>query len=310
MTEPHRPSLDERARRRLVHLHSGRATPADQREVNRWRHRSDQHAQAYQHAQQVWDLLGALGDDAASADPPPLPKWRRYRPRALAAAALIAGLMLVPALLPWRVWNADLRTAVGEVRRVPLADGSVLLMNGDSAVDLRLDGPQRRLIVHRGEALLKVAKDPSRPFVAQAGGARIRVTGTVFDVDRRADGEVRVVVAEGQVVASDAENQVTLGANQQVHWRQGRLGEPAPVAAHQALAWQRGHLVFQDRPLADVVGDLARYHPQRLVLLGDELRQRRVSGVFDIARPDAALTAIAASLAIDLHRFPGLVVIY
>lgn len=309
LPDPSGTDLDQQARAWLVRLHSGRADPDDYRKANRWRHQSDQHARAYQRAERLWTLLGDLGERATLVDPVPLPRHRRGRSRALAASMLVA-LIVVPALLPWRVWTADLRTAVGEVRRVPLADGSVLTLNADSAVNLRLSGPRRRVILLRGEALFQVAQDQQRPFLVEAGDARIRVTGTAFDVERGDDGEVRLIVAQGSVAALDNEHRLHLHANQQVRWRQGRLGDPAPIDAHQALAWRRGHLVFQDRPLAAVVDDLARYHPQRLILLGDELRQQRVSGVFDTAHPDRALTAIAASLAIDLHRFPGLVVIY
>ncbi|WP_101676355.1 FecR family protein [Alloalcanivorax mobilis] len=313
---PHHPAptpdipLDEQARHWLVYLHSGRADSADHRAANRWRHRSDQHAHAYRRAERLWGLLGALGDSAATVDPNPLPRRRRSWPLTLAAAAMLAALMIAPALLPWRVWNADLRTAVGEIRRVPLSDGSVLTLNGDSAVDLDLQGQHRRVVLRRGEALFQVAKDPTRPFLVQAGDARMRVTGTVFDVDLRADDEVRLVVAQGHVQATGRHQQQHVSANQQLHWRRGELGERSAVNAHRALAWQHGQLIFQDRPLAAVIDDLSRYHPGHLMLLGEQLRQLRVTGVFDTDHPDQALNAIAASLSINLHRFPGVVVIY
>ncbi len=39
--------------------------------------------------------------------------------------------------LPWRAWNADYRTAVGERRTVMLADGTSIVLDTDSTIDIR-----------------------------------------------------------------------------------------------------------------------------------------------------------------------------
>ncbi|WP_440862721.1 FecR domain-containing protein [Symbiopectobacterium purcellii] len=54
--------------------------------------------------------------------------------------------------LPYRYWLADQRTAIGEIRRLTLDDGSVLTLNTDSAVNLRFDTRQRTVELVQGEA--------------------------------------------------------------------------------------------------------------------------------------------------------------
>src|SRR3546814_2061558 len=89
-------------------------------------------------------------------------------------------------------------TSVGEIRRVPLADGSIAAINTASAIDVKLDDAARHVRVVEGEAWFQVARDKQRPFVVAAGRARVRAVGTAFSVRRRAGG-ADVLVTEGEV---------------------------------------------------------------------------------------------------------------
>ncbi|MFP1682141.1 sigma-70 family RNA polymerase sigma factor [Alloalcanivorax sp. C16-1] len=237
----------------------------------------------------------------------------KYIARALAhCRALVAALVVivvVAAALPWSLWTADARTGAGERRTLTLADGSRVILNGRSAINIDITDQRRRVEVVRGEALFQVAKDPDHPFLVRAGDARVRVTGTRFEVRRR-DGTVRLTVAEGSVRAGDGHRHRSLRAGQQVHWRRGRLGEVETVDAAATLAWARGRLVFRDRPLGELLAELRPYHPDRLVLLNNELADRRVSGTFAADQPEAVLSALTQTLPVRALRLPGMVLLY
>ncbi|MBU59572.1 MAG: hypothetical protein CL543_11880 [Alcanivorax sp.] len=237
----------------------------------------------------------------------------KYIARALAHCrallAAVAVLLVVAAGLPWSVWTADARTGAGEQRTLTLADGSRVTLNGRSAINIDVTGDHRRVEVVRGEALFQVAKDRAHPFLGRADDARVRVTGTRFEVRHR-DGVTRLTVAEGSVVAGDGRRERTLTADQQVHWRDGRIGPVAAVDADAVLAWARGRLVFRDRPLGELLTDLRPYHPDRLVLLNDDLAGRRVSGTFATDEPEAVLSALTQTLPVRALRLPGVVVLY
>ncbi|WP_133490032.1 FecR domain-containing protein [Alcanivorax sp. 24] len=310
----HRPSpLDQEANRWLTHLHSGRAREQDHRDLDRWRRRSPAHEAAYQRAETLWRQLGALTAEQVSTDirPPdhreaaPPSRHPRAFPLALAAAVMLA--LVVLGQSPWRQWQADLRTAAGEQLSLDLADGSHLVLNGNSAANWHLDADSRRMELLRGEALFQVAADHQRPFTVQAGDARIRVTGTRFNVTRDGD-DVLLTVIEGQVVASGPKRRETLTPGQAVRWKDGGLRPPIAVDAAQAEAWTRGRLIVRDLPLEAVARRLERYQDTPIWVLGDA-RHRRVSGVFDTADPAAMLTALAASLSIHQYRLPGLIIL-
>src|SRR3546814_14675503 len=58
----------------------------------------------------------------------------------------------------------------GEVRRIALEDGSVVMLNGNSAVQVRYQDDMRRVILRRGEASFEVAHNVQRPFVVSEIG--------------------------------------------------------------------------------------------------------------------------------------------
>jgi len=67
---------------------------------------------------------------------------------------------------------------MGEIRQVPLADGSRLTLDERSRVSVQYETATRRVRLEFGEVLFEVAKDPKRPFVVQAGNIRVRAVGT------------------------------------------------------------------------------------------------------------------------------------
>ncbi len=230
--------------------------------------------------------------------------------RAWLAAAVLVLMVVAAAQLPWRVWGADQRTAAGEQRVLTLADGSRVTLAGDSAINLDLSGERRRVSLLRGRAYFQVAPDPARPFLVDAGDARVRVTGTRFEVRRDSGDRVRLTVAEGQVIATGEHRRLTLKAGEQVHWTRGRLGDSQRVDVGRVLAWLEGRLVFRDQPLEQILQELAPHHPDRLILLNRALGERRFSGTFDTAKPDAALSALSQTLPLTTRRLPGVVILY
>lgn len=301
-------SLLAQAREWQVLLHSGRATAADHLAAKAWRERSAAHEQAAGEVDRLWALLGQVEQPA---NPRTLPPPRRRSAR-WAVPLASAALLLLALWLPqgaWLGWYADVATAPGEVRSITLDDGSILTLNGATALDWTLGDGRRTLRLYRGEVDLQVAKDASRPFTVEAGPARIRVTGTHFDVDY--DGrDVVLAVTEGQVQASDAASQpLAVGANQQVHWHADRIQQVQPLDARQQLAWQRGKLVFRAQPLSEVFAALEHSQGQRVIFLDDSVRELKVTGVFAHDDPQAVLRAIESNLPVRLVRLPGLLLV-
>jgi len=117
----------------------------------------------------------------------------RLRGLAIAACALVA---LTGAWLYFE--RGSYSTAIGEQRSLRLEDGSNVDLNSRSKVRVRYSDHERHVELLEGQALFRVTKDPSRPFVVATDNTHVRAVGTQFDVYRKSSGTV-VTVLEGRV---------------------------------------------------------------------------------------------------------------
>src|SRR5690606_23248529 len=100
------------------------------------------------------------------------------------AASLVACAWLMATWLPGPAGPAMHRTALGEVLRLPLADGSAVTLNSASEIRVDFSASHRQIDLLRGEALFDVARDVRRPFVVAADGVEVVAVGTSFSVHR------------------------------------------------------------------------------------------------------------------------------
>ena len=139
-------------------------------------------------------------------------------------------LALVGVIVTIALSSNTIETRVGEWRTVQLADGSTVSTGPNTLMQVDYSDGTRRINLARGEAMFKVTKDPSRPFIVNAGGAVARAVGTRFGVERRED-RIRVTVAEGKVAvvrgdqAAALEHAVDLSVAQGARRGRGR-GNP------------------------------------------------------------------------------------
>jgi transmembrane sensor len=238
-----------------------------------------------------------------------------YRParRALLAGGIAAVAVLAVfgtgALGPLAGLYADYSTGVGERRRIVLEDGSIIQLNTASAVSVDYSARLRRISLGAGEAAFEVAKDAARPFVVAAADGQIEAVGTVFNV-RRDGAETDVTVNEGAVAVRylDAQD-IRLTAGQHATYGPSGISGPTPTDADTAMAWQRGRLIFNRRPLGEVVAELRRYRIKPIVIANDEARALLITGVFDLADSDLLLREITQMTPARLVELPFLTVL-
>jgi transmembrane sensor len=228
---------------------------------------------------------------------------------ALAAAACIA--FVFGGNLMLRI-EADHMTATAEQRRVQLADGTVVLLAPESAIDVAYGEAARRVRLLKGRAYFEVAAD-RRPFAVQAREVEARDIGTAFDVGLDARG-VDVAVREGIVdvsaarVAAAVAERLLAGDWVRVTMT-GRI-ERGRLPADQVASWMQGQLVVKNRPVGEVVDALRPYFDGLVVLRGAALADEPLTGVYNLSDPVEALRAVARAQGASMHRIsPWLIVI-
>lgn len=294
-------SLSDEAIDWVVRLHSGTASEPDRAGFSAWRAQSAGHEAAAAEAEALWNGLGTAGGQVRSGA-------GRLGRRALMLGGGVALLGLAATGTPQlrRRLMADHATGVGETREITLPDGSRAALNSSTALALDYSASLRRVRLLEGQALFTVQPDTARPFQVAAGEGWSRAVGTAFDVDMRAE-SVAVTVVEGRVAVGldgSAAPSVLLGADEAVRYGRGGVAAPQQVDAAMATAWRRGKLIFNRRPLEDVVSELQRHTHSRILIAGSGLKALEVTGVFDLNDPSGVLDTIEQTLPVRVLRLP------
>jgi transmembrane sensor len=212
------------------------------------------------------------------------------------AIVVVVGLVLVVGTMATRAWlDSPIETQAGEWRSITLNDGSFVSVGPRTELRDRFGQEQRLLSLSHGEALFQVAKDPSRPFIVEAGPAVVRATGTRFAVSRR-DRDVTVTVEEGTVLVSNGASQsgaVSLTAAEQVTISSAWPPAIQRVDAERELAWSIRQLVFEDDTVAAAAEQFNRRNRVQIVV-DPAFAAEQVRGRFQADDPASFADVIAA----------------
>ena len=262
---------------------------------------------------------------------------RLRRPAMLATAA--AAVLAAGAFLFWQQYRPDVfRTGFGERRVVTLPDGSQITLDSRSEVTVRYTADARALTLVRGQARFDVAHDVTRPFAVTAEGHKVVATGTAFDVDLLGP-KLLVTLLKGHVVvlaqtlptvpwvpsaasegagsatragaesraasaSGGAMDRIYLDPGEQLVMSSGGLPQVSRVDLERVTAWERGEIVFDNEPLANVVQRMNRYGPRRIIVGDDRAAILKISGVFHEGDVDGFVSTIAAYLSVTAHERP------
>ena len=249
------------------------------------------------------DVTGAENNRViAVKTPAPIrPNSRFTRPVLAIAASLL--LLVSIAYTQAGFYFADYTTVPGKQRNLILADGSTILMNTDTAISVNYSTQQRHITLHDGEAYFVVAADAKRPFQVQTEYGTVRALGTAFNIKIREQQEtvtvyqhaVKVTTEHGEVLENLPEGQAVVFTETVI--------DPVKTGTLQRTkAWRDQRMIFQDRPLADVIAELNRYRSGRIIIMNNAIKKLPVTGVFDTVDTNVALKTIEQSLPINVTK--------
>jgi len=343
--------IEARAAAWFARRESGTWTAADQRELEVWLEAATAHRVAYVRITTAWERSGrlsALGAGVPAGVVPSRDGWgfgafaglskmsspaeERNAPVAIAngsiraaaglrkfggkAAASVAALLVAGAIGLWYFSSGAApvyTTSVGAISTLPLADGSQITLNTDSQVRVDLRTSERHVELARGEAYFAVAKQASRPFVVDAGDARVIAVGTQFSVWRESN-ELRVMVAEGGVTvqrrglwSATSPVRVEAGSEARITPESVRINPLGDM--EDLLSWRTGYLQFRDTPLTDAVAEFNRYSSRKIRIDDPAIADLRVGGHFRLSDVDTFLGLLRDGFPIDVEPRGNLVVL-
>lgn len=275
---------------------------------------SEEHHKAWERAKRLYRLTGeATGAETRDQK---RKRSRRVTRRNVVTGigALVVGAGVVEGPGLWRRWRADMVTEIGRIAQRRLPDGSRITLGPDSALQVAFSPAARSVNLLEGMALFEVADDADRPFQARAGGIVVKAeTGMSFEI-RQNGGSGLVGVDRGRVVVdiggvSNEGNVLSAGEwlakEKGAEGRRKGYRDPSQVAA-----WRQHQLIAEQDRIDVIVAEIARWQSARVVIAQSGLASSRVSGLYDLRDPNAALKAVVEPYGGSVrHVTPWLIVL-
>ncbi|MGK5047182.1 FecR domain-containing protein [Janthinobacterium sp. GB4P2] len=306
-TTPIAPAVLRRAAEWMARLWAEDASAADADACAAWRAAHPEHERAWVRLQRFARQFEALPREVARGALAPAPRHTAGRRRALQLLGLITAgggtALLGHDKGLWQRAASDYRTAVGETRAIVLADGTQLVLDTASAIDVRYNVNERRIVLRAGAILVTSAHEATsvyRPLLVATPQGTATALGTRFSVRLDADAS-KVAVFQGAVALQplqDGAPSLHLQAGQRAGYTRLAVQDIGQVE-DSAAAWAHGSLVAERMRLGELLAELGRY--RHGVLRCDEsIAGLRVTGVYSLRDTDRSLANLALSLPVQL----------
>ena len=164
---------------------------------------------------------------------------------------------------------------------IVLPDGTRVWLN--AATELKypvaFHAKERRVYL-KGEAYFEVAPDKNRPFYVETEEVKVRVLGTVFNVNTHYTRGVRTVLVEGAVA-------LEWGDQKEIRMKPGELADfdrtttevtLKEVDVTSYISWKEGYFVFEDEPLEEIMHTLSLWYDKEFLFVGKRSRTLHFSG--------------------------------
>jgi transmembrane sensor len=299
--------ISQEAAEWFARMQDPRVSLDDRRRFLRWLKESPAHIAEYL---AIADIHGDLRRVQQTAIPgahtfikAPVSRWK------VAAAIAALGVAVLLFVVARPAWHArSIATEPGQWATRMLADGSEIQVGPNTLLQIDLGDARRSIVLARGEAYFKVAKDPARPFSVEANAFAVRATGTEFAVARRKS-ELIVTVAEGSVrvapsspSAAGNERSVTIAADQQLRIAGTWPTTPHRVDVRYELAWRERQLMFRPGDtLSDAVEEFNLRNRVQLQL-APRVAAVPVRGSFDASDPVAFARIMEATAPVTVKQ--------
>lgn len=268
------------------------------RQFEQWLAESPEHYQAWQRVLSFSQNLDSLPASLAKETLSRTQHRRRDVLRSMVFLGVVGGTSY------WYAkrnrWLSDLHTSYGEQRQETLSDGTQLLLNSATAVNV--DTARRHLDLQQGELQWRSSAITwHKPWKIITPHAVITPLGTVFDVRLdQVSTTVRVLQDRVHVALSDGQTK-TLSAGQAIRVDNNTITALTTAEIQRQNAWKQGMLVANNMPLSTFIGEFSRYRRRRIEV-DEHISDLRISGSFPINQPKTVLNLLSTTYGVRIER--------
>ncbi len=225
------------------------------------------------------------------------------------AAVLVVGLLLVFSwLYVTRMAGTEKIIADNNPVEVLLDDGTQVTVNRHSWIRVKKKfSLSERKVYLAGEAWFEVARDPSRPFVIDAGTAMVEVLGTRFNVNAHKESATVEIVVESGIVAvtpkQAPQEQIVLKAgNSGTYNKEKKELKLIPSSNPNKISWKTRELFFENSSLQEVADLVNKVYNTNLVIINQELASCPITVTFRDQSLEAVLHVLETTLDLEISH--------
>ena len=272
-------------------------------EFEAWLAASPSHRAAYARIGEIYSLGKGMEFDRN-------PVFPERRPRARLLTATVAVLSLLVGSIAWFIAKPDdtgqdtqqalpmakasdssnmVRTDIGEIRRIALADGSTLTLDTNSRVTIAFTPTSRLLHLQQGKARFDVAHE-SRSFQVMAGTMTVTAHGTIFDVSALPNDRYHVHLLRGSIEVSEAKRTGAVRPAAKI-LSPGEAAETGPAGLHLVVHaatepagddWPTALRTFDRIAVGNLITEANRYSRTKIRIPDADVAALNASGTFRI----------------------------
>ncbi len=297
----------------IAQLHDDRRSPRLEARVHAWLAESEVHRHAFNRMTQVWEQTAAIQLRARNE----IPSARRHRRLVLSAATAAAAIALTGIAVTYFWRGDDVATDIGQQEARLLPDGTRVMLNTDTRIEVAFDKRTRRVRLIHGEAWFDVSKRPTWPFVVQVDGREIRALGTSFVVRHDDIQAFSVTLLEGQISVgpvpvkegTSPQHPETLVPGQRLTISPNHPSIVDRPEIDRVTAWERGRVEFEDTTLGDAADEMNRYSAAHIVVTDTDVARLRIGGVFRAGDSDEFVRIVTTAFGLHVAYRAGEIVV-
>lgn len=219
--------------------------------------------------------------------------------------AIAASVVLVMFAISWfNQTPIAYETAYGEIRKISMADGSLVTLNANSKLKIanNLVNAALREVWLDGEAYFDIAKKDGAKFIVHTSEAEVEVLGTEFNVNTRRK-QTKVILHEGKV-------KLLAGNAQPVIMKPGEMAtvlnnfQPIQlkmVKPEQYNVWQESLVTLNDKSVLEIAEMLEDTYGVTLTFEDSLILNKRLSGKLLIKSTDDFVENLATILDVKVQ---------
>ncbi len=151
----------------------------------------------------------------------------------------------------------------GKRTNIQLSDGSKIWLNSGSELEFPAVFPRekREIRLQKGEMYVEVAPETKRQFYVQTPDFQVKVYGTKFNVSIYRNYPQTVVLAQGEISMSGADQKETMVYPDQkaIYGENGEITKEK-VKAQYYTSWKDGFIELYETPVTDILNYVERYY--------------------------------------------------